>query len=218
MQSVTRGSGCLGALAASLVLIALLSPGTARAQDPGGGGGYGGGDKVTNATPGDPSLATRGKPDVPGADIAGRALREGDFVIIAPETGRLDTVLVRVGSSEKPRVLHRVRPDLPSRFRVQSETGATVLRMRLSLLAVSKRPERRDEPVILAVDGEDPRTIPVKARRFRQVGLGDSLRWLSDPRDIEVPLTEGHHLVEVRAGNGPDAIVGVFQVPTRPVE
>src|SRR2546423_153471 len=82
-----------------------------------------------------------------------------------------------------------------------------------ALLAAAEKPAAREQTLLVTVDG-DTQTITVKAKRYRAATVAGENRWLSDARDVDVPITEGHHLVEIRTKDAAPELVGLVQMPS----
>lgn len=209
MRERTAASGAIRTALAGSALIVSLAAAPAHAQ-------YGGsmpGEK-TQPTPGAYPTPSRDPHVDDGSGPSGPAWRDEDFAPITPESGHLDTVLVlspRLG--KRALAFHRIRSDAASRFRVSTLGGPGMMRVRVSLVADSERPAERQAALLIVVDDQPARTFAVKAKKFRAATVAGAARWVSDPRLVELPLPEGHHVIDVRRAEGGGEVVGIFEMP-----
>jgi len=208
MREITAASGPIRtALAGSALLVTLAAaPAVAQYGSPTG--------EKTQPSPGAYPTPAR---DPHVDDTGGRTgptWNDADFAAITPESGRLDTVLVRSAHLGKHAVaFHRIRSDAASRFRVATLDGPSVMRVRVSFITDVEKPDEQKSALLIVIDDQPSRTFAIKAKRFRSATVGEAQRWISDPRVVDVPLPEGHHVIDVRRADGATEVVGVFEMP-----
>lgn len=139
--------------------------------------------------------------------------RDADFHAVAPESGRLDTMWVQLAGSSTPQMAHRLHAAPADRFRLEAQGGPTVLRLKVCHATEGAKPRESSFGVLVTYDGQDIREFKTRARKYKSGTIDGSQRWISEWRTIDVPIEDGQHVLDVRAGETGGVIAGIYLVP-----
>lgn len=139
--------------------------------------------------------------------------RDADFHAVAPESGRLDTMWVQVPGIAAAQMAHRLHAAPADRFRLEAQGGPTVLRLKVCYATEGAKPRESSFGVLVTYDGRDIREFKTRARKYKSGTIDGSQRWISEWRTIDVPIEDGQHVLDVRAGEAQGVIAGIYLVP-----